>query len=303
MGKTEIVIHEDETGRLDVILSKRLNLTRSFAQQIIDNGNVTASGRILKKNYRPAAGESVFVVVPEPKPLEVKAQDIPLDIVYEDEHVIVINKRKGMVVHPACGNWDGTLVNALLNHCGDGLSGINGMLRPGIVHRLDKDTSGLMIAAKTDPAHRILARQIKEKSIHREYHAVVIGNLGQDSDVIDAPIGRHKTNRKKMCITAHNSRPAVTRYRVIERFPGYTYVSCVLETGRTHQIRVHMSGIGHPLVGDYVYGARDKFNTNGQCLHSICISFRHPVTDEEIILRFGLPDYFNEVLSKLRSLK
>lgn len=287
----------DEGKRLDVFIAQKLDITRNAAAALIEGGGVSA----LKKNYKMRAGDEVEVTIPEPREIDVLPQDIPLDIVFEDSDLLVINKARGMVVHPAAGNWDGTLVNALMHHCGKELSGINGVMRPGIVHRLDKDTSGLMLVAKNDFAHNSLAAQIKEHTVRREYHTVVIGNLRDDTGTICAPIGRHRTDRKKMAVTESNSKEAMTHYTVLSRYPGFTYVSCVLETGRTHQIRVHMSHIGHPVVGDAVYGARDKLGVAGQCLHSKNVTFVHPRTNEEMHFESDLPDYFEEILRKLRN--
>ncbi|MBQ2840914.1 MAG: RluA family pseudouridine synthase [Oscillospiraceae bacterium] len=298
MNKTRLTADIcDEGKRLDVFVAEKLEITRNAAAALIEGGGVSA----LKKNYKLRNGDVVEVEIPEPKAIDVVPQNIPLDIVYEDEDLLVINKARGMVVHPAAGNWDGTLVNALMYHCGAELSGINGVLRPGIVHRLDKDTSGLMLVAKNDLAHNSLAEQIKEHTVRREYHTVVIGNLRDDTGTISAPIGRHRTDRKKMTVTEMNSKEAVTHYTVLERYPGFTYASCVLETGRTHQIRVHMSHTGHPVVGDAVYGARDKLGLEGQCLHSKNVTFIHPRTNEEMYFESDLPGYFEEILRKLRA--
>lgn len=247
----------EQTGkRLDVYLAEELPLTRSAVQGLMENGAVTVNGKVIAKNYRLRGGEEVAVFIPEAEPCEAAAQDIPLDIVYEDEHVLVVNKQKGMVVHPAAGHADGTLVNALLAHCGDSLSGINGVLRPGIVHRIDKDTSGLLIVAKNDEAHQGLAEQIKVHSFTRIYEAVVVGRLPASQGTVNAPIGRHPVDRKKMAITEKNGKPAVTHYRVLAEYAGYSHVQLKLETGRTHQIRVHMASLGHPVAGDTVYGAK-----------------------------------------------
>lgn len=287
----------DEGKRLDVFIAEKMNMTRNAAAALIEGGGVSA----LKKNYKMRAGDEIEVEIPEPREAEITAEDIPLNIVYEDSDLLVINKARGMVVHPAAGNWSGTLVNALMHHCGSELSGINGVLRPGIVHRLDKDTSGLMLVAKNDFAHNSLAAQIKEHTVRREYHTVVIGNLRDDEGTISAPIGRHRTDRKKMAVTESNSKPATTHFKVLERYPGFTYASCILETGRTHQIRVHMSHTGHPVVGDEVYGARDKLGLAGQCLHSKNVTFVHPRSGEEMYFESELPDYFEEILRKLRA--
>lgn len=297
MNTTQLIAEiSDEGTRLDVFLAQKLNITRNAAATLIEGGGVS----VLKKNYKLRAGDVIDVEIPELREIDVEAQDIPLDIVYEDSDLLVINKARGMVVHPAAGNWDGTLVNALMYHCGSELSGINGVLRPGIVHRLDKDTSGLMLVAKNDVAHGSLAEQIKEHTVRREYHTVVIGNLKEDTGTISAPIGRHKTDRKKMAVTESNSKDATTHYTVIERYPGFTYASCILETGRTHQIRVHMSYTGHPVIGDRIYGARDKLGIEGQCLHSKNVTFVHPRTGKEMYFESALPDYFEEILRKLR---
>lgn len=287
----------DEGKRLDVFIAEKMNMTRNAAAALIEGGGVSA----LKKNYKVRIGDEIVVEIPEPREAEIVAEDIPLDIVYEDGDLLVINKARGMVVHPAAGNWSGTLVNALMHHCGSELSGINGVLRPGIVHRLDKDTSGLMLVAKNDFAHNSLAEQIKEHTVRREYHTVVIGNLRDDEGTISAPIGRHRTDRKKMAVTESNSKPATTHFKVIERYSGFTYASCILETGRTHQIRVHMSHTGHPVVGDEVYGARDKLGLVGQCLHSKNVTFVHPRTGETLYFESELPGYFEEILRKLRA--
>lgn len=289
------VLPEDEGLRLDVLLSQKLNISRNAAVTLIEGGGVFG----LKKNYKVVSGNEIEVTMPELREIDVVPENIPLDIVYEDEHLLVINKARGMVVHPAAGNWSGTLVNALMYHCGDSLSGINGVMRPGIVHRLDKDTSGVMLVAKTDFAHQSLAEQIKEHSVRREYHTVVIGNLKEEEGVVNAPIGRHHIDRKKMAVTEKNSREAITHYRVIERYPGFTYASCLLETGRTHQIRVHMAHKGHPVVGDEVYGARDKLGLSGQCLHSKNVTFVHPKTGEKMYFETELPEYFSDILKKL----
>ncbi len=295
----------DRNGiRLDkFIADSGVGLSRSAAVQLIENGSVTVGSKAVNKKYKLSAGESVCVIIPDPVPYEAKAENIPLDIVYEDNDLLVVNKKKGMVVHPAAGNYEGTLVNALLYHCGDSLSGINGVLRPGIVHRIDKDTSGLLIVAKNDSAHSFLAKQIKEHSFTREYEAVVFGNLKNDSGTVDAPIGRNPNDRKKMCITEKNSKHAVTHYEVLERYKGYTHIRCVLETGRTHQIRVHMASLGHPVSGDPVYGVKsEKTDFNGQCLHAKKIGFIHPKTLEYMEFDSQLPGYFEKFLTKLKNI-
>jgi len=288
-------------GRLDVFLSDMLpELTRSAAQKLLQSGGVTKNGAPVKKNYRVEAGDVFLVSLPEPEAAEISAQDIPLDVVYEDDDVIVVNKPRGMVVHPAPGHADGTLVNALMAHCGASLSGIGGVIRPGIVHRIDKDTSGLIIAAKNDFSHLSLSAQLKDHSLAREYEAVVCGRIKEDKGTVDAPIGRHPTDRKRQCVTEKNSRPAVTHYEVVARYNGYTHVRCRLETGRTHQIRVHMAHIGHPVLGDLVYGRKKpEKGLSGQCLHARCLVFTHPRTGGRMELSCPLPDYFTDVLSRL----
>ena len=287
--------------RVDVLLSRSIeNLTRSAAARLLEEGAVLLDGAAVKKNYRTAAGDEFTVTLPEPEPVEAVPQDIPLDVVFEDEHVIVVNKPVGMVVHPAAGHPDGTLVNALLYHCGKSLSGINGQLRPGIVHRIDRDTSGLIIAAKNDLAHQALAAQLQDHSLYREYAAVCVGNLREDEGTVDAPIGRHRTDRKKMAVDYQHGREAVTHYTVLERYPGFTYLQCRLETGRTHQIRVHLASIGHPLLGDVVYGNKKPYlGLEGQCLHARRLSFVHPATGERVTVECPLPDWFTALLDKL----
>lgn len=288
--------------RIDKFLSENLNdVTRSRIKKLIEDGNVSVSGDTVKPNYRLRQGDIIRVVIPEPEEIKTEAEDIPLDIVYEDSDMLVVNKPQGMVVHPAAGNYSGTLVNALLWHCGDTLSGINGEKRPGILHRIDKDTSGLLLVAKNDKAHLFLSEQIKEHSLTRAYKALVHGNIRSDKGRIDAPIGRHPTDRKKMTITYNHSREAVTNYRVLERFGRYTYVECVLETGRTHQIRVHMSGNGHPIVGDKTYGVKkEEFTLSGQLLHAYKVGFVHPSTHEYMEFVSPLPDYYSKVLRLLQ---
>ena len=278
-------------------------LTRSAVQKLIDDEMVTVNGKVPQKNMKLREGDRIILTVPEPVPPEALPENIPLDIVYEDDDLLVVNKPRGMVVHPAAGNPDGTLVNALLYHCGDSLSGINGILRPGIVHRIDKDTSGLLIVAKNDFSHRLLAEQIKEHSFTRKYQAVVCGNIKEDSGTVNAPIGRHPTDRKKMTVTLKNSREAVTHYRVITRYRGYTHVELTLETGRTHQIRVHMANMGHPVAGDPVYGGKNYLKKlDGQCLHAYYISLLHPRTNETLTLSAPLPQYFTDFLKTLEEI-
>lgn len=295
----------NENGiRLDKFISVAdVGLSRSAAVTLIENSGVTVNEKQVDKKYKLSAGDVVVLQIPDPVPYEAKAENIALDIVYEDDYLLVVNKPKGMVVHPAAGNYDGTLVNALLYHCGDSLSGINGVLRPGIVHRIDKDTSGLLIVAKNDFAHAHLAKQIKDHSFTREYEAVVFGNLKNDEGTVDAPIGRNPNDRKKMCVTTKNSKNAVTHYSVIRRYKGYTHIKCILETGRTHQIRVHMAYLGHPVAGDPVYGVKnEKVPFTGQCLHARKIGFIHPKTEEYLEFTSQLPDYFNDFLTKLNNI-
>lgn len=289
--------------RIDRFLTDNIpEITRSAVQKIIDEANVTVNGEVVPKNYKCRVGDNVDVTVPDAKPLEAVGQNIPIDIVYEDEHLLVVNKPKGMVVHPANGNPDGTLVNALIYHCGDSLSGINGVIRPGIVHRIDKDTSGLLIVAKSDKAHIGLAQQIKDHSFSRAYEAVVYGNIKEDSGTVCQPIGRDTKDRKRMAVTMKNSKPATTHYEVIKRYGDFTHVRCVLETGRTHQIRVHMAYLGHPVAGDAVYGPRKVITRlNGQCLHAKHIGFVHPVTNEYLEFESDLPEYFTSFLNYLEN--
>lgn len=294
----------DRSGeRLDAFLSRALpEISRSAAQKLIAEGNVLLDGKPTKKNDRLEPGQTVSVTIPEPKPVDVTPTEMQLDIVYEDEDVAVINKPKGLVVHPAAGHQDDTLVNGLLYAMGDSLSGINGELRPGIVHRIDKDTSGLLAIAKNDLAHAVLASQLKDHTMARTYEAIVCGNLKEDSGTVDAPIGRHPTDRKKMCVTQRNSKPAVTHWEVVKRYRGYTHIRCRLETGRTHQIRVHMAYIGHPILGDTVYGAKKPVpGLTGQCLHAAGLRFVHPRTGEPVELHCPLPPEFTAMLQKLQN--
>lgn len=296
----------DAVPRVDQFLAQALpQLSRSAAQRLLEEGHVLRGGQPLRKRDKLRPGDALTVVVPDPEPVALVPQDIPLDVVYEDADVIVVNKPVGMVVHPAPGHPDGTLVNALLHHCGDSLSGINGELRPGIVHRIDRDTSGLIIAAKNDAAHIALAAQLQDHSLFRLYEAVVIGGLREDSGTVDLPLARHPTDRRKIAVDHRNGRRAVTHWAVVERFSGYTYVQCRLETGRTHQIRVHMAALGHPVLGDPVYhGARKGFpELAGQCLHARRLTFRHPRTGEEITVEAPLPDWFTATLTRCRSLR
>ncbi len=298
-----MVLTADRSGeRADAALARLApDLTRSAAQRLLEEGRVLREGRPLRKNDKLQAGDVLALDLPEPQPVALEPEDIPLDIVYEDNDLLVINKPKGLVVHPAAGHWSGTLVNALLYHCRDSLSGINGELRPGIVHRIDKDTSGLLIVAKNDFAHQALAAQLQDHTLARTYVCLVVGGVREDSGVIDAPIGRHPTDRKKMAVTDKNSRHAVTHWRVLERFPGYTLLECRLETGRTHQIRVHMAYRNHPIVGDTVYGRpKPELGQDSQCLHARALTFRHPRTGETMTLTCPLPDYFTRLLEALR---
>lgn len=302
MGKEVLTITADQAGeRADVFLSRSIeNMTRSAAARLLEEGAVLLGGKPVKKKYKTSLGDTLEVTLPEPEPVEAIPQNIPLDVVYEDDDVIVINKPVGMVVHPAAGHPDGTLVNALLYHCGKSLSGINGSLRPGIVHRIDRDTSGLIIAAKNDLAHQSLAEQLQDHSLYREYEAVCVGNLREDTGTVNAPIGRHPVDRKKMAVDYKNGRDAITHYTVLARYPGYTHIRCRLETGRTHQIRVHMASIGHPLLGDVVYGSKKPYpGLAGQCLHARRLTFVHPRSGERVTVECPLPNWFTQVLTKL----
>ena len=297
-----ITITAEESGeRIDALLARALpSLSRSQLQKLLEQGAVTLDGRGLKKNFRCSAGECYELILPEPDDLPLIPQNIPLDVVYEDEDLIVVNKVRGMVVHPAPGHPDGTLVNALLWHCGDSLSGIGGQRRPGIVHRIDKDTSGLLIVAKNDFAHQRLSAQLADHSLCREYEAVVRGSFREDSGTVNRPIGRHPVDRKRMAVTDKNSKPAVTRWQLLASYKGYSHILCRLETGRTHQIRVHMASIGHPLLGDYTYGSPSpEKGLEGQCLHARRLRFVHPRTGQPMCLETVLPEYFTDVLSRL----
>lgn len=297
---------ENQGERIDKFLSSKLNdISRSYIHKLIEDGNITINQSSVNKKYKLSENDMINVKIPEPQELEVIAENIPLDIVYEDNDLLIVNKPKGMVVHPAPGNYSGTLVNALLYHCKNSLSGINGVIRPGIVHRIDKDTSGLLIVAKNDTSHKKLAEQIKNHSFTREYEAVVYGNLKEDTGTINANIARHKTDRKKMAVVPFLGRNAVTHYTVLKRYGNFTHIKLKLETGRTHQIRVHMSYIGHPVVGDEVY-ANPKNNPfkflKGQCLHAKTIGFIHPTTKEYMEFTSSLPEYFQKILNKLSAL-
>jgi 23S rRNA pseudouridine1911/1915/1917 synthase len=293
----------EEGKRLDIWLADKLgSVTRSYVQKLVLNGFVKVNGVNTKSGLKLKAGMKAEVNMPEPVSLELEAQNIPLDIIYEDRDIIVINKPKDMVVHPAAGNWDGTLVNALLNHCGDSLSDINGVIRPGIVHRIDKDTTGLLVVAKNNKSHLFLSQQLKSNKIKRTYEAIVDGNIKAESGTINAPVGRHPVNRKKMAVNRKNGKPAITHYRVIEQLKGHTYVQLELETGRTHQIRVHMASIGHPVTGDPVYGKPyKKADTSGQVLHARFLKLIHPETHKEMIFEAPLPDYFINLLQSMRN--
>lgn len=305
MTQPTFLLTISEPGRADALLAAAVDgLTRSAAQRWMEEGRVTLGGVPVKKNAKLAPGDMLSVAPPQPEEIDVIPQDIPLDVVYEDGDVIVVNKPVGMVVHPAPGHPDGTLVNALLYHCKDSLSGINGQLRPGIVHRIDRDTSGLLIAAKNDRAHLALAAQLQDHSLFRLYHAVALGGFREEKGTIDAPIARHHTDRKKMAVCrSGEGREAITHWQVLDSRNGYTHLTCRLETGRTHQIRVHMASIGHPLLGDVVYGAKKPFpGLVGQCLHAACLTFTHPTTGAVMTVEAPLPDYFTAVLKKLELL-
>lgn len=296
-----IIITENEAGmRADVALAQLLEITRSNMQKLLEEGRAVRGQKVIKSNYRVKAGEEILVNLPEPQPLDVQPENIPLDIIYEDDDVVVVNKARGMVVHPAAGNYNGTLVNALLYHCKN-LSGINGVIRPGIVHRLDKDTSGIMICAKNDSAHLSLSEQIQSKTAQRTYLAVVRGNVKNDSGIIETQIARDKNDRKKMAVVTEGGRQAITEYEVAERFGKYTVVKCRLKTGRTHQIRVHMEYLGYSLVGDPKYSPmKTPFAINGQALHSLTLSFTHPRTGERLTFEAPLPEDMKKILTRLR---
>ena len=291
-----------EPGRADAVLSAAVDgLTRSAAQKWMEEGRVILNGKPVKKNAPLKPGDTLLVSPPQPQDIDLVPQDIPLDIVYEDDDVVVVNKPVGMVVHPAPGHPDGTLVNALLYHCKESLSGINGERRPGIVHRIDRDTSGLLIVAKNDKAHLALAAQLQDHSLFRLYHAVVVGGFKEESGTVDAPLARHPVDRKRMAVCrTGEGREAITHWQVVDRQGGYSHITCRLETGRTHQIRVHMASIGHPLVGDVVYGSKKPFpGLAGQCLHAACLTFTHPTTGERMTVEAPLPDWFTKTLQRL----
>lgn len=303
MDKKKFIVTEEYNGkRIDKFIAiMDTSVTRSSVQKLIEEKNVTVNDKIPTKNFKLKTNDEIILNIPTPVLPEALPENIPLDIVYEDEDLLVVNKPKGMVVHPATGNYKGTLVNALLYHCGDSLSGINGVMRPGIVHRIDKDTSGLLIVAKNDFSHKLLAEQIKEHSFTRKYQAVVYGNIKNDEGIINLPIGRHMTDRKKMAVTEKNSRNAITHYKVLGRYNGFTHIELKLETGRTHQIRVHMSYIGHSVAGDTVYGTKKAITKlQGQCLHAYYISFEHPRTKKIITISSPLPQYFNDFLNSIK---
>ena len=300
----------DAGKRADAFIADKTELTRSAVTKLIENGSVTVNGALFAKNYKLRAGDAFEIQLPEPEECEAIPQNIPLDVIYEDADIIVVNKPKGMVVHPAPGNPDGTLVNALLYHCNESLSGIGGVIRPGIVHRIDKDTEGLLVVAKNDTAHLFLADEIKEHKVERIYYAIILGNLKDDEGTVNAPVGRHPTNRKKMAVIKNgegSARDAVTHWKVIERFGRYTLIRCQLETGRTHQIRVHMASIGHPLLGDAVYGgdgtqfeARHRRLINGQCLFAAELRLTHPKTVKKMTFHADFPEHFLRLLDELR---
>ncbi len=300
MGAIIEIIAQESGERIDALLARQGDIrSRSAAARLLDAGLVTLRGAPVRKSYTVAAGDAFAVALPDPAPARAQAQAIPLDVVYEDKDLIVVNKPRGMVVHPAPGHPDGTLVNALLAHCGGSLSGVGGQLRPGIVHRIDKDTSGLVIAAKNDRTHEALAAQLKDHTLSRVYDAVCHGGFRDDAGTVDAPIGRDPRDRQRMAVTDKNSRPAVTHWQVLARYGRYTYIRCRLETGRTHQIRVHMAHTGHPLLGDTVYGGRRDKGLETQCLHARGLAFIHPATGRPVELWTDLPDWFQAVLSKL----
>lgn len=304
MERLTFIVDPAEAGiRLDKYLADRIDmLSRSAVTKLIEDGKVSIGERSVGKSCKTAASDTITVDIDDPQPVDIIPEDIPLDIIYEDDDLLVVNKPKGMVVHPAPGNYSGTLVNALMYHCGDRLSGINGELRPGIVHRIDKNTSGLLAVAKSDAAHAGLSAQIAAHSFTREYLAVAYGNIKDDERTVDAPIGRHKIDRKRMCVTQQNSKPAVTHIKVLERFGDFTYISCRLETGRTHQIRVHLASIGHPIAGDDVYGPKKVITSlGGQCLHAYRLGFIHPVSGEYMEFTADLPRSFTDFLAKLKA--
>ncbi|WP_313559582.1 RluA family pseudouridine synthase [Ruminiclostridium cellobioparum] len=302
----EIILECDEnSARIDAWLAGKLEeYSRSYIQKLCQDGHITVDGVGVKSNYKLKTGERITALIPEAEVLQVTAEEIPLDIVYEDEHIIVINKPKGMVVHPAAGNYTGTLVNALMKHCGESLSDINGIIRPGIVHRIDKDTSGLLVVAKNNHAHEFLSKKLKTHDIKREYIALVEGIIYESTGKIDAPIGRHPVERKKMSVNVKSGRNAVTHFKVLDRFPAATYLELKLETGRTHQIRVHMAYINHPVIGDEVYGRKkQRFDTRGQVLHARRLTLEHPATGELMEFEAPVPDYFTRLIQELKEVR
>lgn len=304
MTQNKFLVDENYVGeRIDKYLSELLeNQTRSYIQKLIKDNQVLVNEKIVKANYKISTGDVIVITIPDAIPLEIRPQNIPLDILFEDEDILVVNKPKNMVVHPSAGHYDGTLVNAIMYHCKENLSGINGVLRPGIVHRIDMDTTGALVICKNDNAHLSLTKQLKVHSITRKYRAIVHGNIKEEEGTINAPIGRHPIERKKMAINHKNGKEAITHYKVIERFGNYTYIECQLETGRTHQIRVHMASLQHPILGDSVYGpAKQRFSLEGQTLHAMVLGFHHPRTEEYVEFEAPLPSYFVSLLDKLRS--
>ena len=307
MERYTLIAEKEDTGkRIDVFVSDNMDsLSRSMVQKLIESGDILVNEKKQKSNYKLRNGDIISANIPDPENVDIVAEDIPLEVIYEDEDIIVVNKPKDMVVHPAAGHFSGTLVNALMFHCGDSLSGINGELRPGIVHRIDKDTSGILVSAKNDNAHRELALQLADHSITRIYYAICFGNIKEDEGTIDKPLGRNPKDRKKMAITEKDGRRAVTHYKVLERFSKFTLMQAQLETGRTHQIRVHMASIGHPLLGDKVYGSeKQPFGVNdGQVLHAGVLGFIHPTKKEYMEFRSPLPEGFEKLIEKLRGMK
>ncbi len=301
MNITRFIVSENEENRIDKFLQlKTPETSRSFFQKIIKDHGVSVNGEIVKTNYKVKASDVVECIVPDPVELDILAEDIPIDVLYEDSDILIVNKPKNMVVHPAPGHYTGTLVNAIMHHCNESLSGINGIMRPGIVHRIDKDTTGSLVICKNDKSHQFLSDLLKEHNITRKYHAIVHGVIKADEGTIEGPIGRHPIDRKKMCINEKNGKPAKTHYKVLQRFSNFTYIECELETGRTHQIRVHMASINHPLLGDEVYcNTKSKFKLQGQTLHAKTLGFEHPSSNEYMIFEAPLPNYFEELLRKL----
>lgn len=303
MNNYEFIVEENEAGgRIDKFLSEKMSdQSRSYIQKLLKEQQVTVNDRQIKSNYKVQTNDKINIILPELEEPDILPENIPLDILYEDDSLMIVNKPKGMVVHPSAGHTSGTLVNAIMYHCKDHLSGINGVMRPGIVHRIDMDTTGALLICKNDVAHRDLAEQLKEHSIKRRYRAIVYGNLKEDEGTIEGPIGRHPVDRKKMAINYKNGKEAITHYKVLERFGNYTYIECRLETGRTHQIRVHMTSIGHPLLGDQVYGSgKNPFHLEGQTLHAMVLGFMHPEKNEYMEFLAPLPEYFVNLLEKLR---